>query len=77
MSVPARVKAAMQFLRDADGWPNPPPVYDGGVREPRDLTAREAAAEVAALDLLRAYFDGTIDCGDYPAIATVPAEAPE
>lgn len=75
MSIPGRCELAMQYLWHAERVKNPPPAFDGCKIEPRDLTPAEAAVEVAALAVLRDYFECKADFGDDSRLLSTETKA--
>lgn len=67
-AIPAKVAAALEFLRFAEFLRNPPSQFDGGRSESRDLNQREQAVYDAALEVMRLYFTGEQEFG--PAAAS-------
>lgn len=60
-TIPAKVAAAMEYLKFADQLRNPPAYFDGTRPESRDLSKKEQAVYDAALEVLRTYFMGEQD----------------
>lgn len=75
--VPGKVEAAQQYLYFAANQMSPPPAYDGGRSEPRDLSEAERRVYDAALEVLRLYFAGESDFADGPPAAVNPSDGDE
>lgn len=58
---PARIQAAMEFLRFCDQRQNPAPLFDGVRPEPRDLSSLEQKTYDTAIELIRSYFTSDIE----------------
>lgn len=71
-TVPARVQAAQDYLRYANGIRNPSAsLLNGNPAEPADLTQQEIAVYNSALNVLSLYFSGEMDYGDVAPLNVV------
>jgi hypothetical protein len=73
-TIPAKVAAAMEFLRHAESLRNPPASFDGTRPEARDLDPKEKAVYSAALEVLRLYFAGEQDYAPSEGASEPPPE---